>query len=193
MAFKLTEKDSKNIEECKLLCAKAHAIEIFDPNKCARIFTDASDLAYGAVICQLRDDNTIKICYVNEKKFTNNEQKWHCSEKEVYAIVQTVWKYAHILKGTKIYIYTDHINIIHIFSLSAVNKFTRQKLGRWLVTLCEFNIIFVYFPGKFNTLADWISRKFECNENERNNIELPNNINGNMFNFWVKNSSKIIE
>ena len=57
--FILTEKDSKNIEECKQLCAKAHAIEIFDTNKCARIFTDAYDLAYG------------------EKKFTSNEQKWH--------------------------------------------------------------------------------------------------------------------
>ncbi|ETO04417.1 hypothetical protein RFI_32980, partial [Reticulomyxa filosa] len=80
----------------------------------------------------------------------------HTSEKELYALVYAIQKWRHYLLLRKFIAYTDHKNLSSLFKLSG--KHANSRLSRWALLLSEFSFEARYFPGRDNTIADFLSR-----------------------------------
>ena len=158
--FLMTPTEINIFEHAREVCCKPLDLELPDLNQPFKVFTDASDLAYAGVVTQLRENNSLKIVGVFSKKFTNNEQRWHVSHKEAFAIAATLWRFKDILLNAPIEIFSDHKNLVNIYASAALDKRAKDRLARWFSTLGPFDITFRYFPGRLNHCADFLSRKF---------------------------------
>ena len=56
--------------------------------------------------------------------------------------------------GTVVYVYSDH-NPLSFLTKSVPKS---AKLMRWALALQEFSIVFQYYPGRKNVVADCLSR-----------------------------------
>ena len=70
------------------------------------MFTDASQLQFGAVISQ---DNRPIALY--SRKLNPVQMRYTTTERELLSIVETLKEFHNILLGQKIIVYTDHKNL----------------------------------------------------------------------------------
>ena len=73
------------------------------------LFTDASHYAYSGVLTQAVDSpkDLRPIAYTSDS-FSNTQQKWSITEKEAFAIYQSVMKFDFYLKGAECSLCCDH-------------------------------------------------------------------------------------
>ena len=72
-------------------------------------------------------------------------------EKELLAIILCLKEYRNMLYGGKLFIYTDHKNLIF-------RTLSQSRVLRWKLSLEGFDITWKYIQGKHNVLADCFSR-----------------------------------
>ncbi|UYV72435.1 hypothetical protein LAZ67_9003122, partial [Cordylochernes scorpioides] len=65
----------------------------------------------------------------------------------------------HLLAGSKVEVHTDHKPITY----NKGSDYKNARLSRWAEIIQDFNVTFVYVPGKENTVADFLSR-FPCED-----------------------------
>ena len=70
-------------------------------------------------------------------------------------MVEAVHQFEVHLFGRQFTVVTDHRALTNLFSSTVLNT----KLWRWALYLQQFDIVFCYQPGKFNTVADCLSRQ----------------------------------
>jgi hypothetical protein len=142
-----------------------------DPDWDLCLFTDASDLHWGAAITQRQPQDSAKpireqvhfpIAFLSGT-FTPTQSRWPTIEQEAYAIVQTCIKTSHILQRPQGFtIYTDHRNNTYLFSPDAAvqdgHKQAAERIERWQVLMRAFNYNIRHISGDDNFLADMISR-----------------------------------
>ncbi|CAC5369754.1 unnamed protein product [Mytilus coruscus] len=105
--------------------------------------TDASDIAIGAVLSQLQNDQEKVICYAG-----HNET----SEEVLYN--------SHYLLGRRFVLKTDHNSLVWLMRF----KHIEGQLARWLEELAQFDMEIVHRPGKKHLNADGLSRIPDCLE-----------------------------
>lgn len=115
--------------------------------------TDASNIAIGAVLSQLVDNNDKPIHFAS-RTLSQTEENYSASEKEMLAIIWALKVFRNYIYGQKFKIITDHQPLT--FSLS--NKNINPKLKRWKAYLEEHDYEIIYKPGKTNVVADALSR-----------------------------------
>ena len=71
------------------------------------LYTDSSNYAIGAVLCQQFSDEEKVIQYLSHQLY-KGQQKWPTIEREAYAIVYSIKKLRHYLFGAKFTVFTDH-------------------------------------------------------------------------------------
>lgn len=125
----------------------------FDKEFC--IQTDASDVGMGAVLCQ--DDKVIAFM---SQKFTSAERKYNVTERECLAVLTAIEKFRAYIEGAKFQVITDHSSLIWLLKLN--NPVGR--LGRWALKLQQYNYDITHRKGKFNDVADALSRSVEMIE-----------------------------
>ena len=74
--------------------------------KSFEIHTDASDVAYGAVLIQ--DGHLVAY---ESKKFSDIEVTWPTHEKEMFAIVYALRKWCHYVQDKFTKVFTDNISL----------------------------------------------------------------------------------
>lgn len=82
-------------------------------------------------------------------------EKYTCSEKELYSILQVCLKYRTLLLGHKIYVNTDHKALTFLKTA----KLSNNRLSRWFLALQEFDLELTHVSGKAYNTADFISRQ----------------------------------
>ena len=119
-----------------------------------RLYTDASNIAVGAVLTQV-DDNGIErpIHYVS-KALSGPQRRWATIEKELFSVVHALRKLQPYLQGADLTILTDHKPLRSIFQCELKNS----KLQRWAMLISEFSPKLEYRKGKDNVRADMLSR-----------------------------------
>eukprot|EP00253_Pinus_taeda_P011052 PITA_11052 len=132
------------------------------------ISTDASDTALGVVLGQ-KDLVPYAIYYTN-KNLTPTELNYTVTEKEFLAVVHAINKFRHYITGYGTFVHTDHSAIRYLMNKPVTNG----RVTRWLLLLQEFNITVLDRPGKQNTVADFLSRIQNTNEDSPVEDKFPN-------------------
>ncbi|KAF6069511.1 Integrase core domain family protein [Candida albicans] len=157
----------KAFNELKSCLTTISPLGHYNPHKVTHIFTDASTLAVGAVICQSHNHKGSTILApisFFSAKLTPTQSRYSTMERELLAIVATIVKNRH-LTGGPLYIYTDH------FSLS-----------RFLDVLTAYQPRIFYLAGKSNILADFCSR-YQTDSMTEDQLSDPDSLTTNSSDF----------
>ena len=158
-------KESEKVAFERLKEVLAQRLELFrmEPDKPFVMTTDASDKAIGAVLEQQREVVEGRISLVPvaffSRKLAKGQLNWTPREKETYAIVSALRKWAGWIGLQPVLIRTDH---------KSLEDWVRERMdtpsgpagrrARWHETLSKFDLTVQYMPGKDNIVADALSR-----------------------------------
>ena len=138
------------------------AVSIFFPDYSLKweLFTDASQVAVGAMLVQYKVvmdkdgepyDQMQPIGLIS-KKFSEVATRWSTIEQEGYGVYFGVKSFDYYLKGKEFIIRTDHRNLLWM-EMSSINK-----IVRWRLFLQGFRFKLIHIEGKLNFSADALSR-----------------------------------
>ncbi|CAC5410206.1 unnamed protein product [Mytilus coruscus] len=119
-----------------------------------RVYTDASSLALGAVLCQEQSGQERVICYTG-CALSKQEQNYGITELECLALVFAIKKFDCYLRFTSLTAYVDHAALKWLLSL----KEPTGKFARWIALIQSYNFEIVYRPGSSHGDADGVSRR----------------------------------
>ena len=89
--------------------------------------TDASKVAWGGVLIQVKTGGTYECISLVSAKFSDTALKWDIQKKEAYAIYASIKKMSNILTGKYFVIETDNKNITFLES-NETDIFIRWRL-----------------------------------------------------------------
>ena len=119
MIFKLMEQSSNAFKLLKLDLVKMPMLQY--PKKPFMLFTDASKHSYSGIHQEETPNqsglkvNLIPIAYFSGS-FDKAQQLWRTTQKECYAVYQSIQKIVFYLAGTKCMLYCDHKPVVPFFT-----------------------------------------------------------------------------
>nr|XP_037877596.1 uncharacterized protein LOC101739129 isoform X2 [Bombyx mori] len=119
------------------------------------LVTDASDLAIGAVLQQLKNDTWEHLGFFS-RKLSPSQNKYSPYDRELLAIYEAIKYFRHMLEARHFTIYTDHKPISFAFHERKQNCSPRQF--RHLDFISQFTTDIRHISGKNNVVADTLSR-----------------------------------
>ena len=152
--WKWGEDQQKSFDELKSALSNAPVLAFPNPNKPYALYTDASDLALGAVLTQRDNNNNERPIAFISKAFTDAQKRWCTLERESFAILYSLDKLKTYLRGADFEIFTDNKPCVSLTKGAVKNA----KLERWAVTIASYGGKITHLPGKKNLLADFLSR-----------------------------------
>ena len=151
----LWEVEQENsFQDLKIALTSHNVMAHPDIHKPFKLYTDASDVAVGAIWVQLDENNIERPVQYVSRCFRASEKAWSTIEKEAYAIVYALTKLIPYLYGAKFVIYTDHKPLKSLF-LSEVKN---TKIQGWSSLIAEYAAPIEHYKGKLNIRADMLPR-----------------------------------
>ena len=141
-----------------------------DPTKPFVLRTDASDYAVGAVLEQfplvkgmpeladIKPGASIPVAFMSRKLTTGQRQKWDTRDKETYAIVSALDKWAPYILDNQVLILTDHKILQSWYEEYVAGVGPQGRRARWHAKLNNFRLEVVHVPGAKNEVGDALSR-----------------------------------
>ena len=122
--------------------------------------TDASDYAVGAVLEQVEDDGTqVLVAFWSRVLPPGQRRTWTPRERETYAIICALRKWAGHIGLQPVVVCTDHSSLQSSHKEHVDTPSGPASLrARWHETCAKLDLSVVYVPGKDNTVADCMSR-----------------------------------
>ena len=115
---------------------------------------DASDVSLGSILYQEDDQGNHLVVSFASRVLNKSERNYHTTEKELLSIVFACNKFRTYILGYSLMVRTDHKSISFLKNC----KLSHGRLTRWTLALQEYNINWEYVPGKYNVVADVLSR-----------------------------------
>ena len=152
------DKAFKRLKE-KLISAPLLAVQ--DPDRPWTIYTDASDVAIGAILLQDHGKGLQPVAY-ESRKLREAEHNYAVHKKEALAIVHALQTWRCYVQGRNITVVTDHQALRYLQTQPQLSR----RQGRWMEFLQTFRpgLEITYKPGKVNP-ADALSRRADHMEN----------------------------
>jgi hypothetical protein len=121
-------------------------------NSTVHLYTDASDIGFGAYVCQrFADGREVPIAFMS-KCFTPVQKRWSVPEREAYGIFEGMMKFEYLLRDVNFVMHTDHANLVYIRDSGS------PKVIRWKLQMQEFLFTLEHVKGVDNIVADAMSR-----------------------------------
>ncbi len=126
MKWEWTEQHSKAFALMKNIVSRETLLSYPDFSQPFDVYTDASHIQLGAVICQA--DKPIAFY---SRKLNPAQTRYTTTERELLAIVETLKEFRNILLGHVIRVFADHKNL-------TFKNFNTERVMRWRLILEEF-------------------------------------------------------
>ena len=145
-------------ERVKQALCSAPALAVPDEDKQFTLFTDASDFAIGAMLCQ-RNSRTgeLQSCGFMSTKLQGSMLNWSTFDKEFFAIIAALdhWQMHLMPARQRIDLFTDHKALQYVLKSPVLNG----RQSRWIAFLSRFRLNVKYLRGESNNVADALSRR----------------------------------
>jgi len=152
--FQWSQEQVNSFDTIKNCIINATALSIPDFSKEFILRTDSSDVGLGAVLAQIGDDGKeVPIAFAS-RSLSNTERHYHATEKECLAITWSLKKFEAYLDGLPFTLETDNRALVWLNKM----KDTNSKFMRWSLRIQDFAPKIVHCPGKYNVVADALSR-----------------------------------
>ena len=115
---------------------------------------DASNTAVGAQLEQHQGQSWVPLAFFS-RKLSETEKKYSAFDRELLAAYTAIKHFRHFLEGRPFVLYTDHKPLMYALK-SQTDRSPRQT--RHLSYIAEFTTNIQYIQGKFNVVADALSR-----------------------------------
>ena len=149
--FIWSEACEKSFQELKKRLVTAPVLTIPNGEGKFTIYSDASGTGIGCVLMQEG-----KVVAYASPQLKPYEQSYPTHDLELAAGVFALKIWRHYLYGVKCEIFTDHKSLKYFFTQKELNM--RQR--RWLELVKDYDCVIDYHPGKANSVADALSRKY---------------------------------
>jgi ribonuclease HI len=126
-----------------------------DMEKLFSIYCDVSGQGLGCVLMQ---DGHV-VAYAS-RQLRKHKAHYLTHDLELAAVVHALKIWRHYLMGKRCELYTDHKNLMYIFTQLNLNL--RQR--RWLEMIKDYDLGINYHPGKANVVADALSRRSQVSQ-----------------------------
>lgn len=146
---------TRAFEACKHDLIHSATLAYQSPQQKLSLMVDASNIAIGAVLNVLTDNQFQPLSFFS-RKLSPTEQKYSTYDRELLAIYSAVKYFRHSLQGRHFSIYTDHKPLIFAFSKKSDSGSPRQL--RHLDFISQFSTDIRHIPGTDNIVADALSR-----------------------------------
>jgi len=150
-----TEEHDRAFKDAKLSVASATLLVHPNPKAKVELWTDASDVAAGAVLVQFTKSAWKPIAFWS-KTFNTAQQKYSPFDRELMAVSFAVDHFRYVLESQPVVVRTDHKPLV-----GALNKVTDSSTPlqrRHLNRIAQYIDKIEYCAGKENILADALSR-----------------------------------
>jgi transposase InsO family protein len=166
-----SEEEKADFEALKKALTSSLSLQVINPEWPFVLRTDASGFAVGAVLEQVprikgmptladvQSAQTVPVAFMSRKLTTPQFKSWTTREKEAYAVVCALEKWAGWIGDNPVLILTDHKTLE-----AWATEIMEDPMGpsgrraRWHLTLSRFRLEVQYLPGKDNVVADGLSR-----------------------------------
>lgn len=115
---------------------------------------DASNFAMGAQLEQQQGHSWVPLAFFS-RKLSDAQRKYSAFDRELLAAYSAIIHFRHFLEGRPFILYTDHKPLTSALT-SRTERSPRQT--RHLSYVAEFTTDIRYIKGKFNVVADALSR-----------------------------------
>ena len=159
--FKWEEEEESAFRNLKARLTKAPILTYPDFSKEFFLACDASYVGIGAVLLQKGEKRLMLLAYARGT-LSPAERSYSVAEKESLAVIYGLRKFRHTILGFQVQVITDHKPILDLFKKRTFTN--NQKFNCYFMTILEFSPTFRYIPGRFNTIADGLSRISKDNE-----------------------------
>ena len=139
----------------KKTLANATLLAYPSPSATLHLYTDASNVAVGAVLEQ-KEKGVAKPLGFFSKKLSPTEKRYSTFDRELLAVFSAIKYFKHLLLAKHFEIFTDHLPLVHAFVKRTDQESQRQQ--RQLTAIAEYDCTILHLPGKQNKVADALSR-----------------------------------
>ncbi|KAG1940175.1 thy-1 membrane glycoprotein [Pimephales promelas] len=157
--FVWTDECDKSFNLLKSVLSSDPVVVLPDFSVPFKIYTDASNLAVGAVLAQDRDGLEHVVAYAS-RALNSTQRRWSTFDRELWAIVWAVREFKHYIGLASFTIITDHRPLLALRRMSIDDDPTGRR-GRWILELDPLNWVIVHKDGKQHKNADALSRRPE--------------------------------
>lgn len=154
LKFQWNEEAEREFQDLRTALSEEPFLLLPDMQKDFHLYTDASNVAIGAVLAQMNDLGFPRPVAFGSRKLTPPETRYSVTEREALSIVFFTNYFRQYLLGRKFFIYTDHAPLSSCLKI----KDSFCRIARWSISLSQFQFEIKYLPGKINTVADFLSR-----------------------------------
>ena len=165
-----TELQQRVFEELKQEITSERMLIILKPGKPFQMETDASDFAIAAILSQQDHEGKWRPVAFMSKALNNAERNYEIYDKEMLAVMQGFYEWAHYLKGNDAVteVLTDHQNLTYFQKPQNLNR----RQAQWIMDLQEYNFTIKHRLGKTNTKADLLSQRADYPKGENDNKDI---------------------
>jgi transposase InsO family protein len=160
--FVWEKEEERAFQDVKNAYRDEQVLILYDPEKQTWLHADASDYAIGAEISQKDSNGKRRPVLFYSRKLLPAEMNYATPDKELLAIVQTMKKFQHYLRGTKypVIVKSDHRNLRTFMTTKELNA----RQARWAEELSSYDFVIEHIKGKENVVADALSRRPDYKE-----------------------------
>ena len=147
-----TQEHQAAFVETKNIARKPMALSTPMPGQGYTLETDASNLAMGVVLKQQG-----RLIAIFSKKLNTAQQKYSAHDKEALAIYKSLRYFRYYILGDRVNLPTDHKPLVNLMETSEERM---SEMKRWWISEVQaYDIHINYIKGKYNNLADYLSRQ----------------------------------
>jgi hypothetical protein len=147
-----------------------------DHNKSWILFTDASGYGVGGALCQDHGSGPQPVVYISHK-LSQSQMHWPIHDKEMYAVVHCFKSCRWYLQDRHVTVYTDHKSLEYF----QTQKNLSPRQLRWMEFMASYDWKITYRPGKYNHVADALSRRPDLQSDANQSNDTIDNINVNVI------------
>jgi hypothetical protein len=118
------------------------------------LYTDASKVGMGSVLCQYSDTGDEKVIQYFSKKFSPVQTRYSTIEREALALISSLKEFRPYLAGGTVNVYTDHKPLLSLFKKDIKN----DRIQRWKLEISDYSCNIRYLKGSINHCPDFLSR-----------------------------------